>query len=467
MGYSIQELRTDSAKEVYENRAFIDWLTEHGVRRYASALDAQYQNGFAEVTMQQIQNLVRCALYQSGLPHTYWGEAFMYSIFTWNRTPKLLAGGVTPYEMVTGKIPDVKFMHPFGCQASAKHHRDDLPKFAPRGRPCVLIGYDLIRKAYRLLTLDDLSIITRAPRDVTFDDHKFPVSEHKLSQTMRNLFSDATLDSNSKPCDDYVDFFVPNPPLANPGGVPPPEQPPSTPPLQIRRIGPFGTPAQTPPLVLPSTPMNSTQENMTWRLHEPHFEGESPQAPPDPVQNAPPIATPYTPTPQTPTFNHGPLDLQRVWGTTPTFFKNIPMNLPRLRTRSNLHANVMEEILEEIMPTETEIHECLDFEAAMSEIHSRDVVTPKTYTQAISLPESDKWMQAMEKEMTAIIEAGTYDLIPAESVQPGAKVATPVWSFRIKFDGTFKARLCFPGHRQQYGVDYFDTESPVAKFATF
>ncbi len=94
MGFSIQELHTDSAKEVFENRSFINWLLENGIKQTASSPHAQYQNGFAEVTMQQIQNHIRCALYQSGLPHAYWGEAFLYSIFTWNRTPKMTSGRI-------------------------------------------------------------------------------------------------------------------------------------------------------------------------------------------------------------------------------------------------------------------------------------------------------------------------------------------------------------------------------------
>lgn len=457
MGFMIQELRTDSAKEVFDNRSFTDWLLENGIRQTASSPYAQYQNGFAEVTMQQIQNHIRCALYQSGLPHAYWGEAFLYAVFTWNRTPKMTSGGITPHEMVTGKIPDVKFMHPFGCQASAKHHNDDLPKFAPRGRPCVFIGYDLRRKAYQLLTLDDLTMITRAPRDVTFDDHIFPIKEHKMNVNMRSLFNDVEKDPESKSRDDYVDFYVPNPTPLNRGGDSQAIQTPVTPPITLMNGNVPVTPMQTPTLVLPPASMSSVQATPVINLDDLHFEGESSQ---NSQQNAS-----HTPSPVTPDFNRQPLELQRVWGTTPTFFRHIPINLPRLR--SNTQAKFSEEFFEEMMLTETEVHSHYDFDALISEINATDIVTPKSYQQAISLPEAEKWMEAMQKEMSAIIEAKTYELIPASSAQPGTKVATPIWSFRVKFDGTFKARLCFPGHRQQYGVDYFDTESPVAKFATF
>jgi hypothetical protein len=57
--------------------------------------------------MQQIQNQIHCTLYESGLPHSYWGDTFQYMIFTWNRTPKAMNFGMTLYEMVFEKVPDV------------------------------------------------------------------------------------------------------------------------------------------------------------------------------------------------------------------------------------------------------------------------------------------------------------------------------------------------------------------------
>ncbi len=105
-GYPIQALHTNSAKEYIEKGSFIEWLMQNGVKQSASSPYTQYQNGFAEVTMQQVQNQIRCTLYELGLPHSYWGETFEYTIFTWNRTPKATNFGVTPYEMVLKKVPD-------------------------------------------------------------------------------------------------------------------------------------------------------------------------------------------------------------------------------------------------------------------------------------------------------------------------------------------------------------------------
>ncbi len=75
----------------------------------------------------------------------------------------------------------------------------------------------------------------------------------------------------------------------------------------------------------------------------------------------------------------------------------------------------------------------------------------------------------MDKEISTLEQAGTWSTIP----RPANKnIIGSKWVFRIKrkADGTidkYKARLVARGFTQIYGVDYFDTYSPVAKMASF
>ncbi|EPS65280.1 hypothetical protein M569_09498 [Genlisea aurea] len=76
--------------------------------------------------------------------------------------------------------------------------------------------------------------------------------------------------------------------------------------------------------------------------------------------------------------------------------------------------------------------------------HVIDKEIPKSYIQAMKSPERSQWEKAIEKELHAIKEAGTFKLILRAEAPVNARIFKPVWTFRIKHDGRFKARLCFP-----------------------
>ncbi|KAL0423678.1 UNVERIFIED_CONTAM: Retrovirus-related Pol polyprotein from transposon RE1 [Sesamum radiatum] len=90
------------------------------------------------------------------------------------------------------------------------------------------------------------------------------------------------------------------------------------------------------------------------------------------------------------------------------------------------------------------------------------VSIPNTYCEALRHP---AWKMAMDDEMSALVSRGTWELVDAP---PNADIVACRWVFTLKFraDGTlerYKARLVAKGFTQTYGVDYFETFSPVAR----
>ncbi|KAF3653575.1 putative receptor-like cytosolic serine/threonine-protein kinase RBK1-like [Capsicum annuum] len=90
---------------------------------------------------------------------------------------------------------------------------------------------------------------------------------------------------------------------------------------------------------------------------------------------------------------------------------------------------------------------------------------PLSYEEAKGCPH---WERAMQEEIDALEKNETWELVPKpEKCNP----VTCKWVFRLKkkSNGTidrFKARLVARGFSQNYGLDYEETFSPVAKMVT-
>ncbi|CAI7769852.1 unnamed protein product [Closterium sp. NIES-54] len=96
-----------------------------------------------------------------------------------------------------------------------------------------------------------------------------------------------------------------------------------------------------------------------------------------------------------------------------------------------------------------------------------DILTPRSYAEAITGPYSSQWQAAMDAEMASWKSTGTYvDAVPPS----GANIVDGMWIFRVKqppgSPPAFKARYAARGFRQRQGVDYFQTYSPTPKKTT-
>lgn len=92
---------------------------------------------------------------------------------------------------------------------------------------------------------------------------------------------------------------------------------------------------------------------------------------------------------------------------------------------------------------------------------------PRTYHEAMKCPDSKRWQGAMESEIQALRDHGTYELTPLPS---NKKAVGGKWVYTLKesADGMtmHKARYVAKGYSQTEGVDYQEIFSPIATLAS-
>ena len=171
-------VRTDNAKE-YLGKNFKGMLNNEGVRTEQCTPNEHFQNPYAERAVGVFTEIANSMLAQSNAPPRLWGEAIKCSQIVHNLTPKKALGYKTPFELWYGRKPDISRLRTWGCLAVAEIDKKKRWKFEPRGVNCIMLGYDLEKKAWRLLRLDNNKLITTC--NAKFYESVFPYKIKKES----------------------------------------------------------------------------------------------------------------------------------------------------------------------------------------------------------------------------------------------------------------------------------------------
>ena len=106
---------------------FDEYLKSEGVRHQLTVPKSPEQNGVAERCNRTLVEMTRAMLFRSGLPKNLWAETLSTAAYLRNRSPTKAVKGLTPFEALNGKKPDVGHLLAFGCAAYA--HIEKCAKF--------------------------------------------------------------------------------------------------------------------------------------------------------------------------------------------------------------------------------------------------------------------------------------------------------------------------------------------------
>ena len=79
----------------------------------------------------------------------------------------------------------------------------------------------------------------------------------------------------------------------------------------------------------------------------------------------------------------------------------------------------------------------------------------------MNLEDSDKWLTASQEVFDGLTEMVVWKLVDHPSDHKTIKCR---WTYVLKSDGRYKARLVTKGYTEVQGIDYEETFSPVARY---
>lgn len=402
---TIQVLRTDRGGE-YMSTEFQDFLKSEGIVHQRTTPGTPQQNGKAERLNRTIVESAKSMLHTAGLSNGFWEAAVSTAVHVRNRAPKRSLGWRTPYEVLTGRKPDVSYFRTFGCLAYRLVPRDKRLKLAPNAESLVFVGYEFGTKGYRLWDKHSRKFVIST--DVVFDENIFPNRPTPSTPPTR------TIPPTLQPS--YVE--LPIPPFAD---APPPPEP----------AGPVGVPA----------------ENVKPEPEPP--EEERPHTPERPL-TPPPVQPPATPPHQPPRSPPSVRDERRAARREVQMQQEL-----RRSTRERKPARAWRE---QLAAAEEELDEATAYAVSFPD-------EPSTYREAIRSDSQENWQRAMQEEIDSLKRHGTWKLV---DLPPGRKAVKCKWVYKVKHnaDGSierYKARLVAKGFTQVKGIDFDETFAPVAR----
>ncbi|KAL2247297.1 UNVERIFIED_CONTAM: Retrovirus-related Pol polyprotein from transposon RE1 [Sesamum indicum] len=169
----VKVLRSDNGSE-FLNKDCQNLCHKLGIIHQTSCTYTPQQNGFVQRKHRHLLNVARVLLFQASLTLKFWGDSILTATYLINRTPSKLLHWRSPFELLYNSPPSYDHLRTFGCLSYATDVSPSKPKFHPRAKKCILLGYAMTQKAYKLFDLDNRCVIFS--RDVHFYEHIFPFS---------------------------------------------------------------------------------------------------------------------------------------------------------------------------------------------------------------------------------------------------------------------------------------------------
>nr|GEY47492.1 hypothetical protein [Tanacetum cinerariifolium] len=154
LNQNVKTIRCDNGTE-FKNRDIIEFCGSKEIKREYSNARTPQQNRVAERKNRTLIEVTRTMLAYSFLPNTFWAKVVSTVCYDLNRILVTMPQNMTPYELLTDKIPIISYIRPFGCHVTILNTIDHLGKFIEKFDEGFLVGYSLSSKAFMPITVEN------------------------------------------------------------------------------------------------------------------------------------------------------------------------------------------------------------------------------------------------------------------------------------------------------------------------
>lgn len=418
-GVTIVIVRTDGGME-FKSLEMNDFYSRKGIQHHISPPYDPALNGPAERLNRTGGEAIATLMTASQLPPELWCFAAMYVSDLLNATT-FMADGVTPFEKIRGRKPDLANLRPFGeyvhARITLRQHGDGIPTFS---RERSVTGRALARdhnySAWWIYTNTGQLAVCR---DI-----------YQYDRQTRHRTGVFPIDLDAADDNPLVDIDLTG--------------------------------------ILPDPPPDANElEEETVEVVNRHQEVDENLRAQQGEQANIPVDSPD---------DHAEPDLPRLQNLTLSD-SVVPDRLPvannisafiALDTFTDEEGEYAIVYLDELgVSSITELISSATTTVAPPAVDTDDDLEPVNVQEALDSPDAEHWLEAMRCEIKQFNEKNTW----VETTLPnGRRAVTAKWVFRRKRDENgnivkYKARLVARGFTQIHGVDYDETYAPVARMS--
>lgn len=446
-GKKLKTVRSDNGTE-FVNKVFDEICRSSGVIHQRTVPYSPQQNGLAERMNRTIMEKARSMLHYKCVELRWWAEAVNTAVFLINRTTNSANQAVTPYQLCFGTKPRMEHLLVFGSLGYAHVTKQKRSKLDATSFACMLLGYAENQKGYKVLNVDKGTI--EVSRSIALDEREVgglyeEGSQEQPVQVPMIGQDDLEADSDDSPINRTSHE-------QGDGDVEMDETPVPEPDADMDRVNPGAADRAPPPAPLAiGDGGRMLSDELVFRPV---------------VTRRQPARTDTIPVlPSLPTeVSRRLFLLENGPAATPEGSNSIVLYRDDV-DHDDSHADERPAKRTRLSDEEVHIAEVL-MEHINESVFSAE--TPMTYAEAMSSADRKQWERAIADEFAAHKKNGAWQIVPRRE---NTKPIDCKWVFAKKQNERgevvrYKARLVAKGFRQQFGVNFFETYSPVANLSS-